>query len=99
LPYLLLRQFRSLFEGIIYRHRRSNLGDSVAWRLPEDLYVLHLSPRLDSLIETGARVLNLRNTLRGIKSRRGDATFGEVVPHSQTVAASGLSSVEVRSQR
>jgi hypothetical protein len=90
LPYLLLNQFRSLFDGTLYRHRRSNLGDSVAWRLPEDLYALHLSPRLDALIEAGSRVLNLKNTLRGIKSRRGDATFGEVVPHSETVMASGF---------
>jgi hypothetical protein len=91
LPYLLLNQFRSLFDGVIYRHRRSNLGDSVAWRLPEDLYLLRLSSRLEALIGSGSRVLNLRNTLRGIKSRRGDATFGEVVPHSQTVMASGFS--------
>jgi hypothetical protein len=90
LPYFLLSQFRSLFEGIIYRHRRSNLGDSVAWRLPEDLYALHLSPRLDALIESGARLLNLRNTLRGITSRRGDATFGESVPHSQPLAEPGF---------
>ena len=90
MPYLLLNQFRSLFDGVVYRHRRSNLGDFVAWRLPEDLYALHLSPRLGALIEAGARVLNLRNTLRGIKSRRGDATFGEVVPHSQPVVASGF---------
>jgi hypothetical protein len=90
LPYLLLDQFWSLFDGVVYRHRRSNLGDSVAWRLPEDLYALHLSPRLDALIEAGSRVLNLQNTLRGIKSRRGDATFGEVVPHSQIFVATGF---------
>jgi hypothetical protein len=85
-----LRQFRSLFDGVVYRHRRSHLGDSVAWRLPEDLYLLHLSPRLDALIESGVRVLNLQNTLRGITARRGDATFGETVPHSQTVTAPGF---------
>jgi hypothetical protein len=85
-----LNQFRSLFDGVLYRHRRSTLGDSVAWRLPEDLYTLHLSPKLDSLISSGDRVLNLRNTLRGVKHRRGDATFGEVVPHSQTVVSSGF---------
>ncbi len=90
MPYLLLRQFQDLFEGVVYRHRRSNLGDSLAWCLPEDLYSLHLSARLDALIEARVRVLNLRNTLRGIRSRRGDATFGEAVPHSETVTAPGF---------
>lgn len=88
--YLALRQFRSLFEGVIYRHRRSNLGDSVAWRLPEDLYALHLSPRLDALIESGVRVLNFRNTLRGVTARRGDATFGELVPQSKFLLEPGF---------
>jgi hypothetical protein len=90
LSYLLLEAFRGLFEGVPYRHRRSNLGDSVAWRLPEDIYALHLSARLDALIDPGVRVLNLRNTLRGVRSRRGDATFGELVPHSPTLAAPGF---------
>jgi hypothetical protein len=75
---------------VLYRHRRSTLGDSVAWRLPEDLYTLGLSPRLNSLISSGERVLNLQNTLRGVKSRRGDATFGEIVPHSQTITVPGF---------
>jgi hypothetical protein len=90
LPYQLLERFRSLFEGGRYRHRDSTLGDSVAWRLPEDLYALNLSPRLESLIRSGNRVVNLRNTLRGVKSRRGDATFGEVVPNSDTSSAAGF---------
>jgi hypothetical protein len=87
LPYQLLDRFRSLFEGTLYRHRASNLGDSVAWRLPEDLYGLHNSPKLNSRIDEGQRVLNLRNTLRGVSSRRGDATFGEIVPLSVAVGA------------
>lgn len=90
MPYLLLNRFRSLFDGILYRHRDSSLGDSVAWRLPEDLYALHRSARLNALIESGERVVNLQNTLRGIKSRRGDATFGEVVPHTLTKTDPGF---------
>jgi hypothetical protein len=86
----LLDRFRNLFEGVLYRHRASNLGDSVAWRLPEDLYELNRSSKLNARIETGERVLNLQNTLRGVKSRRGDATFGEIVPHSQAIAAPGF---------
>jgi hypothetical protein len=90
LPYQLLDRFRSLFDGALYRHRASNLGDSVAWRLPEDLYRLNRSPQLNARIEAGERVLNLQNTLRGITSRRGDATFGEIVPHSAAVSMPGF---------
>jgi hypothetical protein len=86
LSYQLLNRFRNLFDGILYRHRNSSLGDSVASYLPEDLYGLNRSPRLNSLIEAGERVLNARNTLRGIRSRRGDSTFGEIVP--RTIAIS-----------
>ena len=90
MSYLLLDRFRSLFEGVLYRHRASNLGDSVAWQLPEDLYVLNLSTKLNERIDSGQCVLNLSNTLRGIKFRRGDATFGEVVPNSTTMSGSGF---------
>jgi hypothetical protein len=90
LGYQLLDRFRSLFEGVLYRHRASNLGDSVAWRLPEDLYALSRSPRLNAKIESGRCVLNVQNTLRGVKSRRGDATFGEIIPHSLALSAAGF---------
>lgn len=90
LPYLLLQRFRELFDGVRYRHRDSSLGDSVAWRLPEDLYALKRSARLNARIGAGERVLNLRNTLRGVKSRRGDSAFGEATPHSPTESAPGF---------
>ena len=90
MPYLLLDRFRSLFDGVLYRHRASNLGDSVAWRLPEDLFALNRSPKLNARIKSGQYVLNLQNTLRGIQSRRGDSTFGEAVPHSPLIAAPGF---------
>jgi hypothetical protein len=90
LSYRLLNRFRSLFDGVVYRHRDSSLGDSVASYLPEDLYALNRSPGLNALIESGARVLNARNILRGIKSRRGDSTFGELVPHANTVSIPGF---------
>jgi hypothetical protein len=90
LSYRLLNRFRSLFDGVVYRHRDSSLGDSVASYLPEDLYALNRSPGLNALIESGARVLNARNILRGIKSRRGDSTFGELVPHANTMSIPGF---------
>lgn len=90
MAYQLLDRFRALFDGTLYRHRASNLGDSVAWRIPEDLFALNRSPRLNARIEAGDRVLNLQNTLRGVRSRRGDATFGEIVPGSTAISASGF---------
>lgn len=80
MPYKLLDRFQNLFEGTRYRHRDSSLGDSVAWCLPEDLYVLGLSSKLNQRIDQQSRVLNLSNRLHGVRARRGDGTFGELVP-------------------
>lgn len=88
--YRLLDRFQQLFEGVAYRHRASNLGDSVAWRLPEDLYALNQAPELNARIAAGTRVLNIQNTLRGIKTRRGDATFGEIVPRTEPISDPGF---------
>ncbi len=90
MSYLLLDRFGKLFEGVRYRHRDSTLGDSVAWYLPEDLYALNRSPRLNALILAGERVLNIRNILRGVRARRGDATFGEIVPRTEPIADAGF---------
>jgi len=90
LPYRLLDRFRSLFDGMRYLHRDSSLGDSVARCLPEDLYALHGSNRLDTRIEARQRVLNAANRLRGIKARRGDGTFGEIIPHAVAVRLPGF---------
>lgn len=78
--YELLNTFRSLFEGQVYLHRRSNLGDFVAQRLYDDLLSLGRSPKLVARIKEGSRVVNVANLAVGIKARRGDGTFGERVP-------------------
>lgn len=90
MTYRLLSRFRSLFEGVPYRHRDSGLGDSVAWCLPEDLYALNRSVKLKERIEGKSRVLNAQNRLRGIKARRGDGTFGELIPHALAIASPGF---------
>lgn len=92
MPYFLLDRFQSLFEGVIYRHRDSSLGDSVAVCLPEDLYSLGLSQKLTTRIQADDRIINARNTVRGINARRGDGTFGERIPNS---AAAHLPGFEV----
>ena len=96
MTYLLLDRFKSLFEGVQYRHRDSSLGDSVAWCLPEDLYSLNRSSKFNSRVDAKQRGLNLQNRLRGIKARRGDGTFGEIIPHAVTVDVPGF--VVVRGQ-
>lgn len=52
--------------------------------------MLGRSARLNAKIQTGQCVLNLQNTLRGVRSRRGDSTFGDVVPHSETFKVPGF---------
>ncbi len=90
MPYLLLNRFQSLFDGVVYRHRDSSLGDSVAVCLPEDLYSLHLSQKLATRIQEHDRIVNARNTVRGINARRGDGTFGERIPNTVAVAVPGF---------
>jgi len=90
LSYLLLDRFRKLFEGVRYRHRDSSLGDSVAWCLPEDIYALKRSDKFNSRVDAKQRVLNIQNKLRGVNARRGDGTFGELIPHAATIDIPGF---------
>jgi hypothetical protein len=89
-PYLLLSRFQGLFDGVRYRHRDSSLGDSVAVCLAEDLYALRRSQKLAERIEGHDRVINARNTVRGINARRGDGTFGEIIPNTRAVLLPGF---------
>ena len=93
MAYRLLQAFEGLFAGVRYRHRRSNLGDIVASHLYDDLFDLGKSPKFVQRVQTGASVLNVRNTTTGIRARRGDGTFGVIVP---SVAAVGVDGFEVR---
>jgi hypothetical protein len=77
----LLAEFARLFEGRIYKHRVSNQGDRVAIHLYEDLVAVGRSYRyLDAVLNRRDRVVNVQNRRRGVRARRGDATFGEVIP-------------------
>ena len=77
--YRLLAEFRKLFEGTKYEHRRSNLGDFVAMHLYEDLVAVAKSEKYVVSVENRSRVLNASNKRRGIDARRGDGTFGELI--------------------
>jgi hypothetical protein len=91
LPYTLLEKFRDLFEGKIFRHRASNQGDLVAIQLFEDLYTLpNPSPRYIQRVDNAISVLNMQNKAHGIKARRGDGSFGEIVPNAPPETDAGF---------
>ncbi len=87
----LLRAFRDLFRGTRYLHRDSSLGDKVASYLYEDLYILNKSANFRTRVDSRDRVLNVQNRTVGISRRRGDGTFGELVPGFAAVADPGYS--------
>jgi hypothetical protein len=88
--YALLRTFRGLFEGKPYLHRKSNLGDLVASQLYEDLIAINKSRKLVERVQHHERVVNLRNIMTGRPGRRGDGTFGELVPAAVAVTEKGM---------
>ncbi len=88
--YALLRTFRGLFEGKPYRHRIANLGDLVASHLYEDLVALGKSAKLVERVQHHERVVNLKNLMTGKPGRRGDGTFGELVPAAIALIEKGM---------
>ncbi len=86
----LLNTFRSTFEGQKYRQRNSVLGDIIASQLYEDLVTLGKSALLSDRIVRRERVVNTANKAVGKKSRRGDGTFGELVPTAMAITEDGF---------
>src|SRR6185503_17951415 len=86
----LLRTFRGVFEGKQYKHRDSSLGDLVASYLYEDLVALNKSETLTHRVQSHECVVNLANQTVGKPSRRGDGTFGELVPTAVALTEAGL---------
>jgi hypothetical protein len=62
----------------------------VASCLYEDLYVLDRSTVFRQRIDARTRVVNSRNVTVGVDRRRGDGTFGELVPSATAVGIKGL---------
>jgi hypothetical protein len=88
--YRLLTEFRRLFEGKVYKHRASNQGDFVAMHLYEDLITINRSSKLiEAVVQRKDRVLNVQNRRRGVTARRGDGTFGELIPGETAIADAG----------
>ena len=90
MAYVLLDAFRQVFEGHEYRHRRSNLGDWVAMHFYDDLHALGRSKKYVQRVDTGISVLNTQNKRRGINARRGDGSFGEIVPQVDPIKDKGF---------
>ncbi len=79
----LLDKFRATFEGVRYLHRSSKLGDLIALELYEDLYAIRRSAQYNARVDAREVGINSANDRRGVKARRGDGTFGELVPGSE----------------
>ena len=100
--YRLLEEFRGLFEGVKYEHRRSNLGDFVAMHLYEDLVTMAKSQKYLAAVSAMSKVLNVQNKRKGVDARRGDGTFGELIPGGElqqdpgySVARGPIATVEI----
>jgi hypothetical protein len=90
LEYRLLTEFRRLFDGKVYKHRASTQVDFVAMHLYEDLVTINRSPKLiEAAVNRKDRVLNVQNKRRGVSARRGDGTFGEIIPGESPITDPG----------
>jgi hypothetical protein len=88
--YRLLKEFKGLFNGVKYEHRRSNLGDFVAMHLYEDLSAMRSSDKFVISATNKSRVLNASNKRRGVEARRGDGTFGELIVGEEPLVDPGF---------
>ncbi len=80
MAYRLLARFEDIFRDGPYRHRRSNLGDSIAIEWYEDMYALGSSSPFSKGVAAKTLVVNTRNWIPGKRARRGDGTLGDLVP-------------------
>jgi len=78
--YKLLSKFEDTFRQGPYLHRNSQLGNRIADYLFDDLYELQADSRFRVDIDAGRIALNPRGISPGLRARRGDGSFGPVVP-------------------
>src|SRR5690242_6509496 len=58
--------------------------------LYEDLFAINRSSKLIEAIDRQRSVLNSQNRTSGIKARRGDGTFGEIIPGERALLDPGF---------
>jgi hypothetical protein len=90
MTYRLLEAFESVFTGKRYLHRNQGIGNFVASHLYEDLLDLGRSAKLVDGIIGGRFVVNTSNLVKGRTGRRGDGTFGELIPGEEPNAETGF---------
>jgi hypothetical protein len=89
--FLLLRQFEATFRNGPYIHRNSQLGNRIADYLYEDLYALGQSSKFNDRVDARSHVLNPKGLNPGIRARRGDGSFGDLIPGSPAVVVPDFS--------
>ncbi len=77
-----------------YKHRVSTLGNFVATHLYEDLLEHGDSAKFIDRVTTGKGAVNIDGSTRGVKARRGDGTFGAVVPGSAPTHVKGFAALQ-----
>jgi hypothetical protein len=86
----LLRAFADVFRAVKYNHRVSNTGDTIASHLYEDLLALGDSKKFTQTVEARIGVVNTGNQVKGKRGRRGDGTFGRIVPGVPASSVAGF---------
>lgn len=76
----LLAKFEETFRDRQYLHRNSQLGNRIADYLFDDMYELSADSRFRRDVDLGVAALNPKGVSPGVSSRRGDGSFGPVVP-------------------
>lgn len=93
--YRVLDGIERLFRGVEYHPRRSTQGDAVAAELYEDLFAVSKikfpTGKYVGRVLTGSHVLNPKNRTVGMTIRRGDGTFGDIVPVGAPILVPGFS--------
>lgn len=88
--FALLRQFEATFRNGPYIHRNSQLGNRIADCLYEDLYALGMSSKFNEGVDTQTHVLNPKGISPGIRARRGDGSFGDLIPGARSLVVPGF---------
>jgi hypothetical protein len=86
--YRLLARFEHTFVDGPYLHRNSQLGNRIADCLFDDLYSIRANSKFRSDVDLGRAVLNPKGISPGISARRGDGSFGPLVPGYHPVVRS-----------
>lgn len=90
MAYRLLEQFEATFRDGPYRHRNSTLGNQIANFLYDDLYEVSANSSYRERVGLHSHVLNRTAKSPGVKARRGDGSFGAIVPYSTAVVVPGF---------